>query len=99
MKMFTNKRYELKSFDYNNLRAVIQDNTTDERLELKLYEIIELLNKPSDQYISRDEFMDYTSSLLITYKQLFKKDKMSFAEFTLVKSIIGEIQWKYSEKE
>ena len=45
--MTENKRFELKSWNYNRLQAVIWDNLNDEKLVLSLYEIIELLNKVS----------------------------------------------------
>lgn len=45
--MTENKRFELKSWNYNKLQAVIWDNLNEEKLVLSLYEIIELLNKVS----------------------------------------------------
>ena len=43
----TEKRFELKSWNYNKLQAVIWDNLTDKKLVLSLFEIIELLNEVS----------------------------------------------------
>ena len=43
------ERFELKSWHYNKLQAVIYDNQNEETLKLSLYEIIELLNKVSQQ--------------------------------------------------
>ena len=45
--MTENKRFELRSWNYNKLQAVIWDNLNDEKLVLSLYEMIELLNKVS----------------------------------------------------
>ena len=41
------KRFELKSWSYHQLQAVIYDNQNEETLKLSLYGIIELLNKVS----------------------------------------------------
>lgn len=43
----TEKRFELKSWSYDKLQAVIWDNLNDEKLVLSLYEMIELLNRIS----------------------------------------------------
>ena len=45
--MTEKKRFELRSWNYNKLQAVIWDNLNDEKLVLSLYEMIELLNKVS----------------------------------------------------
>ena len=41
------KRFELKSFHFNDLNGVIHDNLEKEELHLSLYGIIELLNDVS----------------------------------------------------
>ena len=43
----TEKRFELRSWNYNKLQAKIYDNQEGEQLVLSLYEIIDLLNKVS----------------------------------------------------
>ena len=43
----TEKRFELKSWNYDKLQGVICDNLTGAELVLSLYGIIELLNKVS----------------------------------------------------
>lgn len=45
--MTTNKRFVLKSWNYNKLQGVIWDNLNDEELVLSLHGIIELLNEVS----------------------------------------------------
>lgn len=45
--MTTNKRFVLKSWNYNKLQGVIWDNLNDEELVLSLFGIIELLNEVS----------------------------------------------------
>lgn len=44
-----------------------------------------------------EEMYTHTNMLLIDYANVFKNNQMSFAEFTLVKSIIMEIQAKFEE--
>lgn len=45
--MTKNKRFELKSFHYHDLKGVIYDNLKEEELHLSLYEIVNLLNEVS----------------------------------------------------
>ena len=56
----TEKRFELKSFHFTNLNAVIYDNLKKEELDLSIYEMINLLNEVSqteyDLKQLRDEF-------------------------------------------
>lgn len=43
----TEKRFELKSWSYNQLNAQIYDNLKKEELHLSLYELVDLLNEVS----------------------------------------------------
>lgn len=45
-----------------------------------------------------EEMYIYTNKLLCDYAVLFKNNKMSFAEFILIKSIVMEIQAKFEEE-
>jgi len=49
--MTKNKRFELKSFHYHDLKGVIYDNLKEEELHLSLYEIVNLLNE-----VSQDDY-------------------------------------------
>lgn len=64
----TEKRFELMSWSYNNLRGVIYDNLKEERLVLSIYEIVELLNNVSqpeyDTIKVGREIMDKLGELL-----------------------------------
>lgn len=42
-----NKRFELWSFNFHNLNAIIYDNLEEKQLPLTIYEIVELLNEVS----------------------------------------------------
>ena len=44
-----------------------------------------------------EEIYTYTNKLLWNYAKLFKNQRISFAEFTLIKSIIIEIQANFEE--
>ena len=45
--MTENKRFQLKSWNYNHLNGTIYDNLKKEELCLSLYEIVDLLNEVS----------------------------------------------------
>lgn len=64
----TEKRFELRSWHYHKLQAVIYDNQNEEILELSLFEIIELLNEVSQsEYDLRkvgDEIQEKLDELL-----------------------------------
>ena len=45
--MTENKRFELKSWSYNDLNAKIYDNLKKEELNLSLYGIVDLINEVS----------------------------------------------------
>lgn len=45
--MTENKRFELKSWNYNYLNGKVYDNLKKEELHLSLYEIVDLLNEVS----------------------------------------------------
>lgn len=65
------KRFELKSWHYNKLQAVIYDNQNKETLKLSLYEIIELLNKVSQSEYDLRKVGDEIQEKL---DELFKKE-------------------------
>lgn len=67
----TGRRFELKSWHYNELRAVIYDNQNEETLELSLYAIIELLNKVSQSEYDLRKAGDEIQEKL---NELFKKE-------------------------
>ena len=68
----TGKRFELKSWHYNKLQAVIYDNQNEETLKLSLYEIIELLNNVSQSEYDLRKVGDEIQEKL---DELFKKEK------------------------
>ena len=45
----TEKRYELISFHFNELCGVLYDNLKEERIQLSIYEMVELLNNASQK--------------------------------------------------
>ena len=47
MLMTENKRFELKSWNFNHLNGKIYDNLKKEELHLSLYELVDLLNEVS----------------------------------------------------
>lgn len=67
----TGERFELQSWHYNKLQAVIYDNQNKETLKLSLYEIIELLNKVSQPEYDLRKFGDEIQEKL---DELFKKE-------------------------
>ena len=67
----SDKRFELKSWHYNKLQAVIYDNQNKETLKLSLYEIIELLNKVSQSEYDLRKVGDEIQEKL---DELFKKE-------------------------
>jgi len=68
--MTENKRFELKSWNYNKLQAKIYDNQEEEQLVLSLYEIINLLNKVSQ---SEYDLKRVGSEIQDKLDELFKK--------------------------
>lgn len=67
----TEKRFELKSWNYTKLQGVIYDNQNKETLRLSLYEIIELLNKVSQSEYDLRKVGDEIQEKL---DELFKKE-------------------------
>ena len=53
----------------------------------------------TEKQFTMEEIYTYTNKLLWNYAKLFKNQQISFAEFTLIKSIIIEIQAKFEENE
>ena len=51
----------------------------------------------TEKQFTIEEMYIHTNTLLIDYGTLFKNNKMSFAEFTLIKNVIMEIQAKFEE--
>ena len=45
----TEKRYELISFHFHELCGVLYDNLKEERIQLSIYEMVELLNNASQK--------------------------------------------------
>ena len=64
------KRFELKSWNYNKLQGKIYDNQEEEQLDLSLYEIIELLNDVSQ---SEYDLRRIGSEIQNKLDELFKK--------------------------
>ena len=48
-KMSKNKRFELLSWHYHKLEAVVYDNLKREELYLSIYDLVDLLNNVSQQ--------------------------------------------------
>ena len=53
--------------------------------------------KMTEKQFTMEEMYTHTNNLLWGYAKLFKNQQISFAEFTLIKSIIMEIQAKFEE--
>ena len=53
----------------------------------------------TEKQFTIEEIYTHTNKLLWNYAKLFKNQQISFAEFTLIKSIIIEIQAKFEENE
>lgn len=51
----------------------------------------------TEKQFTIEEMYTHTNKLLWDYVTLFKNNKISFAEFTLIKSTIMEIQAKFEE--
>ena len=62
-----------------------------EDLYLNKIQVIQMTEKQ----FTIEEMYTYTNKLLWDYAKLFKNQQISFAEFTLIKSIIMEIQAKF----
>lgn len=51
----------------------------------------------TEKQFTIEEMYIHTNTLLCDYGTLFKNNKMSFAEFILIKNVIMEIQAKFEE--
>lgn len=52
----------------------------------------------TEKQFTIEEMYIHTNTLLCDYGTLFKNNRMSFAEFTLIKNVIMEIQAKFEEE-
>ena len=58
---------------------------------------VSMVFRMTEKQFTIEEMYTHTNTLLISYGKLFKNNQMSFAEFTLIKSIIMEIQAEFEE--
>ena len=52
----------------------------------------------TEKVYTSKEINEKTNKYFMQYMEIFKNDKMSFAEFTLMKSVVSEIQFLFDEK-
>ena len=63
-------RFELKSYNFKDLRIILYDHLNKEELNLTLYELIELLNKETQQEY---DFRKLGDEINIKLKNLMEK--------------------------
>ena len=51
----------------------------------------------SEKTYTSEEINEKTNKYFLQYVDIFKADKMSFVEFTLIKSVITDLQVLFSE--